>query len=176
MATTYNPIATTTLSSAAKTIVFSSIPGTYTDLFLVVNVVTSASSSNIRLFFNTDTSTSSTNYGAQHLATDVATNVIATGNYLNTYGMWTTFKSATAAPGSGHTFYLPSYTSTSMWKTCLTTSALKNTTGAYGGGGSEFSVGSWINTAAIDTLTLDSDSGTALGVGTTATIYGILAA
>jgi hypothetical protein len=40
MATTYEPIATTTLGTAAAFITFSSIPATYTDLRLVVNVQT----------------------------------------------------------------------------------------------------------------------------------------
>ena len=36
MAITYEPIATTTLSSAASSVTFSSISGSYTDLVLVI--------------------------------------------------------------------------------------------------------------------------------------------
>ena len=39
MATTYEPIATTTLGSAAASITFSSIAGTYTDLRLVLSLI-----------------------------------------------------------------------------------------------------------------------------------------
>jgi hypothetical protein len=42
MAKTYTPIATSTLTTAATTVTFSSIPATYTDLVLIVNAKTSA--------------------------------------------------------------------------------------------------------------------------------------
>jgi len=42
MAITYEPIATTTLSTATATVTFSSISGSYTDLVLVANGRTSA--------------------------------------------------------------------------------------------------------------------------------------
>ena len=56
MPTTYEPIATQTLGSAAATITFSSIPATYTDLRLVL-VGTSTISANPKINFNSDTAT-----------------------------------------------------------------------------------------------------------------------
>jgi len=59
---TYTPIATQTLSSAVTSVTFSSIPQTYTDLILVMNVTNSSATVYKALQFNTDTSTGSTNY------------------------------------------------------------------------------------------------------------------
>lgn len=53
---TYTPIATQTLGSAAASITFSSIPGTYTDLRLVLTGLTSAADV-MCLQFNGDTAT-----------------------------------------------------------------------------------------------------------------------
>jgi hypothetical protein len=55
MPATYEPIATTTLSSAATNITFSSIPATYTDL-RVVFVGTCTSTGSLLCTFNNDTS------------------------------------------------------------------------------------------------------------------------
>lgn len=56
MPATYDSIATTTLGAAASTITFSSIPGTYTDLRLVLaNVFTSYGLDTVRIRFNSDT-------------------------------------------------------------------------------------------------------------------------
>jgi hypothetical protein len=52
---TYTPIATQTLGSAAASVTFSSIPQGYTDLILVINYATSASTGNALLRFNSDT-------------------------------------------------------------------------------------------------------------------------
>ncbi len=66
MPTTYEPIATTTLGSAAATITFSTIPATYTDLRVVwVGTVTVADSAGMR--FNSD---SGTNYSRTVLQGD----------------------------------------------------------------------------------------------------------
>mgnify|MGYP003326735737 FL=1 len=57
MAVTYEPLATTTLTSAQSTVTFSSISGSYTDLVLVTNVKDSNGACYLR--FNND---SGTNY------------------------------------------------------------------------------------------------------------------
>lgn len=55
MAATYEPIATQTLGSAATDVTFSSISGTYTDLVIVMNVLTSVDGTAIQFQFNSDT-------------------------------------------------------------------------------------------------------------------------
>ena len=60
---TYTPIATTTLGSAATSYTFTSIPSTYTDLVLVGNL-SSSSNTNISIRINSD---SGTNYSNTYL-------------------------------------------------------------------------------------------------------------
>lgn len=59
MASTYTPIATTTLSSSTSSYTFSSIPSTYTDLILVCNYLSENTNGQGYIRFNSD---SSTNY------------------------------------------------------------------------------------------------------------------
>ena len=55
MASTYEPIATTSTTSNATTVTFSSIPGTYTDLVLVGGYATSDATNNVPYIeFNSD--------------------------------------------------------------------------------------------------------------------------
>jgi len=57
MPATYEPIATTTLGSAAATITFSTIAATYTDLRLTLVFTTSVGGANVFFRFNGDTGT-----------------------------------------------------------------------------------------------------------------------
>ena len=59
MTATYEKIATNTLSSAAISLTFSSIPATYTDLVLITSSQHAASDASSRLYlnFNSDTAT-----------------------------------------------------------------------------------------------------------------------
>jgi len=56
MAATYEPIATTTLGSAASSITFSSIPGTFTDLRLIMVAAHNGSAGSVSMTLNNDTS------------------------------------------------------------------------------------------------------------------------
>lgn len=55
MATTYEPIATTTISGATS-VTFNSIPATYTDLRLIINAYVSSGSGSLSLTFNNNSS------------------------------------------------------------------------------------------------------------------------
>lgn len=57
-AATYTPIATTTITSATTSVVFNSIPQTYTDLRVVVQGVAAGSNTSTYLRFNGDTTSS----------------------------------------------------------------------------------------------------------------------
>ena len=66
---TYTPIATNTLGSATASVTFSSIPGTYKDLVLVINGGNSVGT-NLSLQFNSDTGS---NYSSTRLQGDGST-------------------------------------------------------------------------------------------------------
>ena len=164
MPATYEPIATTTLGSAAATITFSSIPATYTDLrvALVGNSITSASPTLMR--FNND---SGTNYSWTRLLGDGST----------------TFSSALTSQTSGqlsttYTGSNPSATFVDVFSYAGSTNKTFLANGNYdqnGSGGVGRYVNLWRNTAAINRIDLLL-SGASFATGTTATIYGILKA
>lgn len=163
---TYEPIATTTLSTAASTITFSSISAAYTDLRLVVTFLKATSgTTGARLTYNG----SATTYSDTILYGDgaSASSTISTGA---TYIDFTAYSDASTTIPALVTADIFSYAG-STFKTCLiTASADKN-----GSGYVERIVGLWRNTSAITSLTVTASSGS-FAIGTTATLYGILRA
>ena len=55
MATTYEPIATNTLTSTSTSVSFTSIPGTYTDLICIISGRSSSGTNYYQFKFNSDT-------------------------------------------------------------------------------------------------------------------------
>lgn len=162
MPATYEPIATTTLSSAAATITFSSIPSTYTDLRLVV-VPIGTTSANLYLTYNNDTSTI---YSATSLSGNGTTAASgrrsSVGNILLTYV--TNIQTATPTLRTVDIF---SYAG-STFKTALT----EENSDLNGSGSVARTVALWSSTSAINRLDVFV-SGTTMASGTTATLYGI---
>lgn len=166
MPATFEPIATTTLSSTASTITFSSISSSYTDLRLVI---VGTGDANVTLRFNSDTGTnySNTRIGGDGTATESARQTNTTSiNMTASEG----FPASTPAMVTADIF---SYANTSVNKSVLIThSQDKN-----GSGWVARAVGLWRSTSAISTVTVTAIGGTALfNSGTTATLYGIKAA
>lgn len=64
MPATYEPIASTTFTTSTGTVTFSNIPGAYTDLVVVANVIQAAGNNSIRYRFNGD---SGSNYSVTYL-------------------------------------------------------------------------------------------------------------
>ena len=161
MATTYEPIATTTLSSAAASIDFTSISGSYTDLRVVL-VAASDAGASIYCRYNSDTGT---NYSSTRL----------TGNGT---AAASASQSNTAVPNSGRmpvsstifgltTIDIFSYAG-STYKTSLIASSSDQN-----GSGEEFlNVNLWRSTSAITAVNLVPSSGNFV-IGTKATLYGI---
>jgi hypothetical protein len=165
MATTYEKIATTTITSSTASITFSSIAGTYTDLRLVLlnKSVTGNNLAYVQL--NSD---SGTNYSSTYLYGDGSTAVsgrATSATYISP-----------ASSGSNvdfpqlWTIDFLSY-SGSTFKTALATS----TNDRNGSGYTEQTVYLWRNTSAITSIFINTIVNN-FGTGTTATLYGILKA
>jgi hypothetical protein len=170
---TYEPIATTTLSSTANSITFSSIAASWTDLRVVFNVIAGSGGSGYvpAIRFNSDTAS---NYSTTELtgngttaasaSTTGATSIQCAAN--NGAGMSTTIPHL-------YTFDIFSYAG-STYKTALLTGSEDNN----GSGVTSRVVGLWRSTSAITTITLNNGVGgtNQFAAGTIATLYGIKAA
>jgi len=163
MPVTYDNIATTTLSSAASTITFSSIPATYTDLRVVLVARAVSTSISVDVRFNSD---SGTNYSKTLLYGDGTSAQSAT--YFNQTQIGTNFGSAFDATNPGLlTMDLFSYAGSTNKTILFTVDNDLN-----GSGETQRTVALWRNTAAINTIALIS-SANQFKIGTTATLYGI---
>lgn len=162
MPATYEPIATTTLASAAASITFGSIPNTYTDLRVVMDGSTGGSAYTLQAQFNSDTGT---NYSRTVLRGDgaSATSVRATSATSIGIGQFGSYRALIS-------FDVMSYTS-GNYKTVLGQSAEDSN----GSGMVYRTVGLWRSTAAVTSVVL-TPSGGDFNAGTTATLYGIKAA
>ena len=163
MPATYSAIATTTLSSAATQISFSSIPQTFTDLRIILTVkgVTSAGDA-VRIEMNNDAA----NFGATWLYGN-GTSAIS-GRASNTYGR---LSGNAGVAGTGPflvTCDLFSYTGSTQ-KTLLAEFTNDNN----GSGTTARTVNLFLSTSAITQITLRYDG--TFAIGTTATLYGIKA-
>ena len=159
MPTTYEPIATQTLGSAASSITFSSISGTYTDLRLVFSGT--GSGGTLLLTFN---ATGGSSYSSTMLAGYGAAYSSRTSNAAFLYALETELSSTIPKISQIDIF---SY-SGSTNKTCLIASSENfNTDGAV-----IRRVGLFRSTGAITSIKLEV-SGFTINEGSTATLYGI---
>jgi hypothetical protein len=159
MARTYEPIASQTLGSDTASVTFSSIPGMWTDLILVVHGSGSTANDGI-LEFNGDTAS---NYSVTQLRGNgsAASSVRYTAAYLNGVGVWTT--------GNAYTFivHIMSYANTNVFKTWLSSASRAD---------SEVNrvVGLWRSTSAVTEIKVKRGSGNIL-TGATFSLFGIKA-
>lgn len=161
MATTYEPIATTTLGSAASTITFSSISSAYTDLRVVLTATTDVGLSPTMRFNG-----SSSGYSVTSMDGNGATARSSRGSSRNAVFLgWQAITGTTLA--SLWTADIFNYAG-STFKTCLCTASADQN----GSGYVERNVNLWQTVDAITTIALLSTGGQ-FSIGTTATLYGI---
>lgn len=168
MPVTYEPIATTTLGSAAITITFSSVPSTYTDLVLILVASASTNSRTVWLRFNSD---SGTNYSTTQL---YGSGTAAGSDSTNNFSAINIAGAANMSSTIPHLYNINIFSyGGSTNKTILSTKSGDNN----GSGYVATNVGLWRNTSSITSITLQCGNGVdTFNVGTTATLYGIKAA
>jgi hypothetical protein len=164
---TYTPIATTTLGSAAASYTFTSIPATYTDLVLIANGAT-ASGSNINLRVGNGSIDSGSNYsytlinGNGTTASSVRYSSQTQIQPSNEDAYWNaTFAGAMV-------IQFQNYSNTTTFKTVLTRAN-------HASLGVAANVGLWRSTSAINQIFFGGSTQN-LSAGTTLTLYGIAAA
>ena len=164
---TYNAIATTTVTSAVSSYSFNSIPSTYTDLVLVISAQVGSAASNAQMTFNGD---SATNYSTTFLDGD-GTSATSSRNPS------AAFATVGYIPATGNydmaLIYIQNYSNSTTYKTCLVRISAPTR------GLSSDLNNIWRSTTAITSLTLQAYGGGAyrnFAGGTTFTLYGIKAA
>jgi hypothetical protein len=168
MPATYEPIATTTLGSAAATITFSSISSAYTDLRLVLVCTTDTGGKSPQIRLNSD---SGTNYSMTELTGDGATAATNRQSNRAQVDLYYSGTGTSATIPMMWTIDFFSYAGSTNKTMLITRSSDQN-----GSGEVMTEVSLWRNTSAIDTILLRLSTTGNYATGTTATLYGILRA
>ena len=158
---TYEPIATTTLSSSG-TVTFSSIPSTYTDLILVVNgKATGNGQLSMRINGATSSYSTTSITGSGSTAGSTYENA---ASYLQ-FGYYGYFDASNQAMAIAN---IMNYANTTTFKTILATERNSAT-------GIDVSVGLWRSTAAITSIQTYA-SGANFAAGTIVSLFGVKSA
>lgn len=163
MPSTYTPIATTTLTSAAASYTFSSIPSTYTDLILVVSSVDTTA---LYARLGNGSVDSGTNYSYTFLV-GYGTGV-ASGRNSNVSKGWLSLSSDVNAKVYNTVTHFQNYSNTTTNKTFMTRYSDADIYAAA-------VVNLWRSTSAINIITVYGDTSN-IPSGSTLTLYGIKAA
>ena len=158
---TYEPIASQTLSTSAPSVTFSSIPQGYTDLIVVVSAICASGGTDVTsLQYNNDTTSglySSTrlvgNGSTVNSDRQTGANFIASGLINSTVR-------------SADIYQIQNYSNGTTFKTCLVRAGV-------GDNQTRTTVGLWRNTNAITSLTISHASSINFSAGSTFSIYGI---
>jgi len=160
---TYTPIATQTLGSAAASVTFSSIPQGYTDLILVCNIAQSSGNNSLRYRFNGDTGS---NYSDTYL-TGNGTTAASGRDTSQTSG--TSYVTGSTTIETSYILQFMNYSNSTTYKTVLSRSNRANSEVAA-------DVGLWRSTSAINSISLamgGSFPTNNFATGSTFSLYGI---
>jgi hypothetical protein len=168
MAATYEPIATTTLGSAAASYTFSSISSAYTDLVLITNAaITSGGGQDLQIQLGNGSVDTATNYSWTVVQGNGTTASSSSASNTATPRINGSYAAITTTPAIWIT-NLQNYSNTTTYKTYLGR-------GNNADSGATAIVGLWRSSSAINTIKIF-PSGSTLAIGSTFTLYGIAAA
>jgi hypothetical protein len=162
---TYQAIATTTATGSTTSVTLSSIPGTYTDLVLILQGGPGSSGNSLYVQINSDTGS---NYSTTDIwgdGTNAESGRTTSATFIRILGRG--IGASNNLSNSSITSFM-NYSNTTTYKTLLNRS---NPASA----GATATVGLWRSTSAITSLTVTSESGNLIS-GSTFTLYGIKAA
>jgi hypothetical protein len=163
MATTCKLIAKNVLGSNTATVTFSSIPGTYDDLYLVISSRNASTADYITLRFNGSTSS----YSSRRLVAEGASVTSATGSSIF---IWVPDSGVTSNTFGSASVYIPNY-SGSTNKSVSVESVVENNSTTVNN--ITVLAGLWSNTAAITEINLIPDSSNDFLSGSSFYLYGI---
>jgi hypothetical protein len=171
MASTYEPIATTTLGSAQTGVTFSSISSVYTDLVMVASVGANSDTEVFSCRINGD---NGTNYSVTGLwGTGAGSGTSARETSQTQLSLTKGIGVGTANASMVVICNFQNYSNSTTYKTVLTRGSEASATYP----GTELNVGLWRNTNAITSLQFTLANGTStFNTGSTFTLYGIKAA
>lgn len=162
----FTPLANITLSGTATSITFSSISGSYRDLYLVLTIAGLGSGGVPLIKVNNDATA-----GNYHGTILRANGTTVNGVNINAYNAGVTTSLYVSNSGSNNTFYdvwLTDYATTDKHKNLLI-----RANGADSG--VEMNCSKWNSTSAVTSLVLYFASSLTFGIGTTAALYGVSA-
>jgi hypothetical protein len=168
MAITYEPIATTTVSTATHPVTFSSIPSTYTDLVIVVSPIGTAGNYDLAVRYNSDTGTNYSWTGILFNADN--SGAVTSGRGSNTTSIPANTNVATVTPYPV-VIHINDYANTTTYKTSVSRVTRETYANAE-------TIGMWRSTSAINevSLILSGGGSTTFKAGTVITLFGIKAA
>lgn len=168
MPSTYTPIATTTLGSAASSVTFSSISGAYTDLILIISARGTTSASSTSVYFTTNITGS--NYSSTWLVGNGS--AAASSRYSNLGQGYLGYIAGgtTASDSRGNIIaHFMNYSNTTTNKTVISRGNVAEAeTAAY--------VSLIRGTSALTTITVGEGGGNNFVAGSTFTLYGVKSA
>lgn len=167
MATTYIPLYTTTLASAASSVTISPISGAYTDLVLVASLTSAVDGAGLQFRFNGDTGSNYSNTFLEGSGSSATSN--RQSNQTDIQLSFNVGNNSTNPSTSIVSFM--NYSNSTTNKTLL---ARWNSASGGTYPGTSATVGLWRNTAPITSIEVFMGSGN-INAGTTISLYGVAA-
>ena len=167
MPSTYNKIAAHTIPSAVASYTFTSIPGTYTDLVIIVDATATTGADDLLLQFNSDTAT---NY-SETILTGTGASTASSTRFSTQTAILLDYNGVLNTTKNNRIIQVMNYANTTTFKTVLIRANNSST-------GLDAIVGLWRKTPeAITSITIK-NTGTSsnFAIGSTLTLYGIKAA